>query len=68
MLKIDLKPRFWIKSAFSWRSAPRRIRAISRRPGLGRARPGLGPGQTGTVSQWLFFETVIPNWDQRITK
>ena len=61
MLKIDLKQRFPIKRAFSWRSASRRIRGIDRRP-------GLGPGQTDTVSQWLFFGIVIPYWAHRITK
>ncbi len=48
MLKIDLKLRFSIKSAFSWRSAPCRTARIDRRPGLGPGpRPGLGPARTG---------------------
>ena len=38
--KMDLKQRFSIKSWFSWRSAPRRILSIYRRPGLG---PGPRP-------------------------
>ena len=42
------------------------------RAGPGQARaglawPGLGPGQTDTVSLWLFFETVILHWGHRIT-
>ena len=44
MLKIDLNLRFSIKSAFSWRSAPRRILSINHRPGLG---PGPRPAKLG---------------------
>ena len=45
MTKLDLKQRFSIKNAFSWRSAPRSIPRPCPRTGLGPGpRPGLGPG------------------------
>ena len=58
MFQIELKQCFSIKSAFSWRSAPRRIRAINRRPGLG---PGLALGQARlTQSVGGFFWDCDP--------
>ena len=73
MFKIHLNLRFSIKSAFSWRSAPRQKPWVNRRPGLGQGprtaklglaypRPGKArPGQTNiwcNLSKSLEFQPL----------
>ena len=65
MTKIDLKQRFSIKSAFSWRSAPCRMARIDRRSGLGLGpRHGFGPDQARPCSGQNIELGLAKNWDK----